>query len=329
MTSTILILLLQAAIFYIPLLLQIAYFTLAERKLLGSIQRRKGPNSVGTFGIAQPLADGLKLFVKETILPSNRDASTYVIAPIITFFLSLISWVVIPTGPRMFLAEVNLSILYIIGITSLHIYGALLAGWSSNSKYSFLGALRASAQMISYELSVGFTLLSVCVCTGSLNIMAVIDAQEHIWYIIPLFPLFLIFCISMLAETNRPPFDMFESESELVSGYHTEYSGMGFALFSLGEYSSMLFMSSLGTILFLGGYHTPLPISMISFFNIPSFWFGLKVLIFMWVFIAARGVLPRYKYNQLMALGWKTLLPITIAWFLLTTTILITFNWLP
>lgn len=243
---------LKILILIVPLLIAIAYFTLAERKILASIQRRKGPNIVGTFGLLQPLADGLKLFVKETILPSNADIILFILAPILTFFLGLVSWVIIPLGYGKFYTELNIGILYLLAVSSLGVYGIIIAGWSSNSKYSFLGALRSAAQMVSYELTIGFSILSVIVCAHSLNLVAIVLAQKTIWYCIPLFPIFIIFFISCLAETNRHPFDLPEAEAELVSGYNVEYSAMGFALFFLGEYANMLLMSSLTTILFLG-----------------------------------------------------------------------------
>jgi NADH-quinone oxidoreductase subunit H len=308
----------------LPLLIAIAYFTLAERKILSSIQRRKGPNVVGTFGLLQPLADGLKLFVKETVLPSNCDVVLFIFAPILTFFLSLVSWVVIPFGKGMSYAELNIGILYLLAISSLGIYGIIIAGWSSNSKYAFLGALRSSAQMVSYELTISFSILSVVVCARSLNLVDIVLSQQKIWYCIPLFPIFIIFFISSLAETNRHPFDLPEAEAELVSGYNVEYSAMGFALFFLGEYSNMLLMSALTSILFLGGWLAPF------FFNfIPGpFWLGLKISFFVVLFVLARAILPRYRYDQLMRLGWKVFLPLTLGCFIYTTGILLSFNWL-
>ena len=316
---------LKILILILPLLIAVAYFTLAERKILASIQRRKGPNVVGTFGLLQPLADGLKLFVKETILPSNADIVLFLLAPILTFFLSLLSWVIIPLGKGMFYTELNIGILYLLAISSLGVYGIIIAGWSSNSKYSFLGALRSAAQMVSYELTIGFIILSVVVCAQSLNLVSIVLAQKTIWYCIPLFPIFIIFFISCLAETNRHPFDLPEAEAELVSGYNVEYSAMGFALFFLGEYANMLLMSSLTTILFLGGWYAPF--NFLNFIPGPI-WFGIKVAFFVILFIVARAILPRYRYDQLMRLGWKVFLPFTISWFLYTSSILISFNWL-
>ena len=326
MTSIFLILL-KFLILIIAILISVAYFTLAERKILSTIQRRKGPNVVGTFGLLQPLSDGLKLFVKETILPSNSDIFLFVLAPLLTFFLSLLGWVIIPFGDGMFYSEISLGILYLLAISSLGIYGVIIAGWSSNSKYAFLGALRSTAQMISYELTIGFTILSILVCVGSLNLIEIVIAQKNVWFCIPMFPLFIVFFISVLAETNRHPFDLPEAEAELVSGYNVEYSAMGFALFFLGEYANMLLMSSLTVILFLGGWHAPLSFTILGI--IPSsFWFITKVLIFVILFIVVRGILPRYRYDQLMSIGWKVFLPFTLSWLLLTASILISFNWI-
>ena len=314
----------KIAITIIAILISVAYFTLIERKLLSTIQRRKGPNVVGTFGLLQPLSDGLKLFVKETVLPSNCDVFLFIAAPILTFFLSLLSWAIIPLGDGCFFSEMSLGILYLLAISSLGVYGVIIAGWSSNSKYAFLGALRSTAQMISYELTIGFTILSIILCANSANLIEIVLAQSHVFYLIPMFPLFLVFGVSILAETNRHPFDLPEAEAELVSGYNVEYSAMGFALFFLGEYANMLLMSSLATILFVGGWFSP--ISFLSFLAPSSFWFVLKVLVFVCFFIIARGILPRYRYDQLMNIGWKVFLPFTLSWLLLTASLLISFN---
>merc|ERR1712113_1093375 len=312
----------------IPLLISVAYFTLVERKIMGSIQRRKGPNVIGFLGLLQPLADGLKLFVKETILPSNANLLLFTLAPIMTFLLSLISWAVIPFSENCVLSDLNIGILYLLAISSLSVYGIILAGWSSNSKYSFLGAIRSSAQMISYEVSIGFIILSVVICSSSFNLTKIVLSRVNVWFFIPLFPMFLMFCVSMLAETNRHPFDLPEAEAELVSGYNVEYSAMTFALFFLGEYANMLLMSALLSILFLGGW---LPLLNTFPFNyIPgSVWFSLKILIGVIFFIVTRAALPRYRYDQLMNIGWKSFLPLSLGYLVFTVGILISFNWLP
>ena len=312
----------------IPLLISVAYFTLAERKIMGSIQRRKGPNVIGYLGLLQPLADGLKLFAKETILPSNANLIIFLIAPMLTFILSLIGWAVIPFSEGSLLSDINVGILYLFAVSSLSVYGIITSGWSSNSKYPFLGALRSTAQMVSYEVSIGFIIITVVICAGSFNLTEIVLAQKTIWYFIPLFPMFIMFAISALAETNRHPFDLPEAEAELVSGYNVEYSAMGFALFFLGEYANMLLMSALIAILFLGGW---LPLTNIFLFNlIPgSLWFSLKIALGVIFFIWMRAALPRYRYDQLMALGWKIFLPLSLGWLMLTVSILISFNWLP
>lgn len=312
----------------VPLLLSVAYFTIAERKLMGIIQRRKGPNVIGHLGLLQPLADGLKLFVKETLLPSNADIGIFLFSPILTFILSLMGWAVIPFGEGLVLADINVGILYLFSISSLSVYGIVLAGWSSNSKYPFLGALRSAAQMISYEVSIGFVIVNVSICAGSLNLSVIVECQENGWYIMPLLPMFFIFCISMLAETNRHPFDLPEAEAELVSGYNVEYSSMTFALFFLGEYANMLLMSSLMSILFLGGWLSPIPIY--PFTLIPgSVWFSLKIVAGVIFFIITRACLPRYRYDQLMDLGWKVFLPFSFTYTFFTFSLLMSFNCLP
>jgi len=312
----------------VPLLVAVAYLTLAERKVIASIQRRKGPNVVGVFGLLQPLADGLKLFLKETILPNNSNTIIFILAPIITFLLALIGWAVVPFNMNSVFADLNVGLLYIFAISSLGVYGIITAGWASNSKYALLGALRSAAQMVSYEVSIGLIIINVLLCVGSLNLTQVVLAQTYIWYCIPLFPLFLMFFISTLAETNRAPFDLPEAEAELVAGYNVEYSAMGFALFFLGEYSNMILMSSLSTLLFLGGW---LPFfSFLPFTLLPNyFWFGMKVSFLLFVFIWVRAAFPRYRYDQLMRLGWKIFLPLSLAWVIFTSGILISFNWLP
>ena len=307
----------------IPLLISVAYFTIAERKFMGSIQRRRGPNVIGFVGLLQPLADGLKLFVKETILPSNSNVYVFLLAPLITFILSLIGWSVIPLTKTVVISDMNLGVLYLFAVSSLSVYGIIMAGWSSNSKYPFLGALRSAAQMISYEVSIGFIIVNVCVCAGSFNLSDIILSQEKVWYVIPLFPMFVLFYVSMLAETNRHPFDLPEAEAELVSGYNVEYSAMTFALFFLGEYANMLLMSAFSSILFLGGW---LPL-----FNIfpNSFWFSIKIVFGVLFFILTRAALPRYRYDQLMHIGWKSFLPLSLGYLLFTVGVLTGFNWLP
>jgi NADH-quinone oxidoreductase subunit H len=312
----------------VPLLISVAYFTIAERKIMGIIQRRRGPNVIGFVGLLQPLADGLKLFVKETILPSNSNIIVFLIAPILSFLLSLISWSVIPFSETIVLSDINVGILYLFATSSLSVYGIVMAGWSSNSKYPFLGALRSAAQMISYEISIGFIIVNVCVCAGSFNLSSIVFAQKNTWFIVPLFPMFVIFYISMLAETNRHPFDLPEAEAELVSGYNVEYSAMTFALFFLGEYANMLLMSAFSAILFLGGW---LPLVNIFPLNyMPgSFWFSLKLIWGVIFFIITRATLPRYRYDQLMHIGWKCFLPLSLGYLVFSVGILISFNGLP
>ena len=310
----------------VPLLISVAYFTIAERKLMGIIQRRKGTNVVGFIGLLQPLADGLKLFSKETILPSNSNIIIFLFAPALTFVLSIIGWVVIPFSEGIVLSDLNIGVLYLFAVSSLSVYGIILAGWSSNSKYPFLGAIRSAAQMISYEVSLGFIIINVCVCSGSFNLTQIVLSQKNIWYFIPLFPAFVMFSISMLAETNRHPFDLPEAEAELVSGYNVEYSAMTFALFFLGEYANMLLMSALISILFLGGWLPP--ISYLSWVPGPV-WLSLKISLSVFFFILTRAALPRYRYDQLMFIGWKCFLPLSLGYLIFTIGVLISFNWLP
>ena len=312
----------------LPLLISVAYFTLAERKIMASMQRRKGPNVIGTFGLLKPLADGFKLLIKETVIPSNANTVVFILAPIITFLLSLLGWAVIPFGEGLVLADLNVGIMYLFAVSSLGVYGIITAGWSSNSKYAFLGALRSAAQMVSYEVSLGVIIITVLLCVGSLNLSDIIIAQQSVWFCIPLAPMFIMFFISALAETNRHPFDLPEAEAELVAGYNVEYSAMGFALFFLGEYANMLLMSGMTVILFLGGWLAP--ISIIPFTWIPGpLWFGIKMCIFVVLFIWARAAFPRYRYDQLMRLGWKVFLPLSLGYLFLVAGILISFGWLP
>jgi len=308
----VIITLLKILIIIVPLLISVAYFTLAERKILGAIQRRRGPNVVGVFGLLQPLSDGFKLLVKETVLPSNANKFIFVLSPIITFVISLMGWAIIPYDKYSILSELNVGVLYLFAISSLGVYGIIMSGWSSNSKYAFLGALRSAAQMVSYEVSIGFIIVTIVLCSGSFNLQTIIESQKNVWFVIPFFPLFLMFFVSALAETNRHPFDLPEAEAELVSGYNVEYSAMGFALFSLGEYANMLLMSSLNVILFFGGWLPPIKILDV----LPgSFWFGVKICFFVILFIWMRAALPRYRYDQLMGLGWKVFLPILTVFF--------------
>ncbi len=312
----------------IPLLLGVAFLTLAERKVMASMQRRKGPNVVGFFGILQPLADGLKLLLKEPVLPSNANIIIFLLAPVLTFMLSLISWAVVPFGYGVVLSDLNVGVLYLFAISSLGVYGIITAGWSSNSKYAFLGSLRSAAQMVSYEVSIGLIIITVLLCVGSLNLSEIVMAQEEIWFCIPLFPLLILFFISCLAETNRAPFDLPEAEAELVAGYNVEYSSMGFALFFLGEYANMIMMSGMCSILFLGGWLPPIQLAI--FHWIPGgFWFGLKIVLFLFLYIWVRAAFPRYRYDQLMRLGWKVFLPLSLAWVVFVAGTLISFDWLP
>ena len=319
---------LKILIVLLPLLLFVAYLTLAERRIIGFMQLRKGPNVVGLFGLLQPWADALKLLSKETILPTGSSKTVFIIAPMLTFILSMIAWSVIPFSETFVISDINVGILYLFAISSLGVYGVIMAGWASNSKYAFLGALRSAAQMVSYEVSIGFVMVSVLLCVGSLNLGDIIEAQRNMWFAIPLFPMFIVFFISTLAETNRAPFDLPEGESELVAGYMVEYSSMSFALFFLGEYANMIMMSVLCVILFLGGWLPPL--SLTIFYWIPgSFWLGIKTIFFLFLYIWVRAAFPRYRYDQLMRLGWKVFLPLALAWVLFVAGILVAFELLP
>ena len=312
----------------VPLLLAVAFLTLAERKVMASMQRRKGPNVVGIFGLLQPLADGLKLLCKEPVLPSNANLFIFLLAPVLTFTLSLISWAVIPFGEGVVLSDLNLGVLYLFAISSLGVYGIITAGWSSNSKYAFLGCLRSAAQMVSYEVSLGLIIITVLLCVGSLNLSDIVTAQEEIWFCVPLFPLCILFFISCLAETNRAPFDLPEAEAELVAGYNVEYSSLGFALFFLGEYANMILMSGMCVLLFFGGWLPPFEITFLYW--IPSgVWFGLKIVCFLFLYIWVRAAFPRYRYDQLMRLGWKVFLPLSLAWVVFVAGTLLAFDWLP
>lgn len=312
---------------FVFILIAVAYFTHAERKILGATQRRRGPNVIGVYGLLQPLSDGLKLMTKEPVLPSSSDKIIFIIAPILTFLTSLISWVVIPFSKNSFLTEIHLSSLYLLACSALGIYGILASGWSSNSKYAFLGAMRSAAQMVSYELPIGLVLGCLVLITGSFNFNQIIFFQEKTFWFIFMFPLlFLIFFICIVAETNRHPFDLPEAEAELVSGYNVEYAAMSFALFSLGEYGNILLMSSFTIILFFGGW---LPLFNVFSFLPNPFWFGVKIIIFVIVFVLLRAGLPRYRYDQLMEIGWKVLLPLVLGFLVFIYNVVSSLNGLP
>ena len=312
----------------VPLLTCVAYLTYAERKVIAAMQLRKGPNVVGPFGLFQPIADGLKLMNKETIIPAGANKILFVMAPMLTFILSLIAWAVIPFSENLVLADINVGILYLFAISSLGVYGIIIAGWASNSRYALLGALRAAAQMVSYEVSMGFIIITVLIGVGSLRLTDIVMAQQDMWFFIPLFPMFIIFFISTLAETNRAPFDMPEAEAELVSGYNVEYSAMTFALFSLGEYANMLLMGALTVVLFLGGWLPPLDIAPLNWVPGPI-WFGAKIAAVMFVFLWVRATFPRYRYDQLMRLGWKVFLPLSLLAVVAYSGVLVAFDLLP
>jgi NADH-quinone oxidoreductase subunit H len=318
----------QIVAILVPLLLAVAYLTLAERKVIAAMQLRKGPNVVGPFGLLQPLADGLKLLVKETVIPSGANKVVFVLAPMVTFTLAIVAWAVIPFSPGLVLADINVGILYLFAISSLGVYGIIMAGWASNSKYPFLGALRSAAQMVSYEISIGFVIITVLLCVGSLNLTKVVEAQKDMWFALPLLPMFIVFFVSALAETNRAPFDLPEAEAELVSGYNVEYSSMTFALFFLGEYANMILMSGITTVLFLGGWLPPFDV--VPFTLVPGpVWFALKISFVLFLFLWVRATFPRYRYDQLMRLGWKVFLPLSLLWVVVTAGVLVAFGWLP
>ena len=312
----------------ITLLIAVAYLTYAERKVIGSIQLRMGPNVVGPFGLLQPFADGLKLLVKESIIPTGSNRVVFILAPMLTFTLGLIGWAVIPVADGWVLSDINVGILYLFAVSSLGVYGIIMAGWASNSIYPFLGALRSAAQMVSYEVSIGFVIVTVLLAVGSLNMTDIVMAQQKVWFFIPLFPMFVIFFISGLAETNRAPFDLPEAEAELVSGYNVEYSAMSFALFFLGEYANMILVSAMTVILFLGGWLPPFDFTFLYW--IPGvIWFSLKVSLVLFVFLWVRATLPRYRYDQLMRLGWKVFLPFSLFWVVVTAGAIVAFEWYP
>ena len=312
----------------LPVLVSVAMIVWLDRRIWAFVQKRKGPNVVGPFGLLQSLADALKYIFKEIIIPASSNKIIFILAPIVTMTLALVAWAVIPFSEDFVLADINVGILYIFAISSLGVYGIIMGGWASNSKYPFLGSIRSAAQMVSYEVSIGVIIINVLLCVGSLNLGDIVLAQEKIWFVVPLFPMFVIFFISALAETNRPPFDLPEAEAELVSGYQTEYSGMMYAMFWLGEYANILLMCALGSILFLGGWLSPLDI--FPFTMVPDpLWLIIKILFLFVLFALVKAIVPRYRYDQLMRLGWKVFLPISLIWVVLTSGYLMYFDLLP
>ena len=312
----------------VPVLVSVAMVVWLDRRVWAFVQKRQGPNVVGPFGLLQSVADALKYMFKEIIIPSSSNKVIFILAPIVTMTLALVAWAVIPFSATQVLADINVGILYLFAVSSLGVYGIIMGGWASNSKYPFLGAIRSAAQMVSYEVSIGIIIINVLLCVGSLNLSDIVLAQQNLWFIIPLFPMFVIFFISALAETNRPPFDLPEAESELVAGYQTEYSGMMYAMFWLGEYANILLMCALGSILFLGGWLSP--IELYPFNLIPSpLWLILKILLLFILFSLVKAIVPRYRYDQLMKIGWKIFLPLSLTWVVLTASYLFYFNLLP
>ena len=312
----------------VPVLISVAYLTLAERKVMAAMQMRIGPNVVGPFGLMQPFADALKMLTKETIIPTGANRILFIVAPLLTMTLAMIAWAVIPVNEGWAIADINVGVLYLFAISSLGVYGIVIAGWASNSKYAFLGALRSAAQMVSYEISMGFVMVTVLLCAGSLNLTDIVMAQQRVWFFIPLFPMFIVFFISILAETNRAPFDLPEGESEIVGGFHVEYGAMTFGLFFLGEYANMILMSAMTAILFLGGWLSPIPFAPFTWVPGPI-WFILKICLVLFMFIWVRATFPRFRYDQLMRLGWKVFLPLSLGWLILTAGVLLAFGWLP
>ena len=312
----------------VPVLVSVAMIVWLDRRVWAFVQKRQGPNVVGPFGLLQSLADALKYMFKEIIIPSTSNKVIFILAPIVTMTLALISWAVIPFSATQVLADINVGILYLFATSSLGVYGIIMGGWASNSKYPFLGAIRSAAQMVSYEVSIGVIIINVLLCVGSLNLNDIVEAQKNLWFVFPLFPMFVIFFISSLAETNRPPFDLPEAEAELVAGYQTEYSGMMYAMFWLGEYANILLMCAMGAILFLGGWMSP--IEIYPFTLVPgAIWLILKILLLFILFALVKAIVPRYRYDQLMRLGWKVFLPLSLIWIVLTSSYLFYFNLLP
>ncbi len=312
----------------VPILVSVAMIVWLDRRVWGLVQKRRGPNVVGPFGLFQTLADALKYIFKEIIIPASANKTIFILAPIITMTLALVAWAVIPLSETMVLSDINVGILYLFAISSLGVYGIIMGGWASNSKYPFLGAIRSAAQMVSYEVSIGIIIINVLLCVGSLNLNDIVIAQKNLWYVIPLFPMFVVFFISALAETNRPPFDLPEAEAELVAGYQTEYSGMMYAMFWLGEYANILLMCALGSILFLGGWLPPLDIYPLNLVPGP-FWMIFKILFLFFLFAIIKAIVPRYRYDQLMRLGWKIFLPFSLIYVVLTASFLLYFDKLP
>ncbi|MDA7593962.1 NADH-quinone oxidoreductase subunit NuoH [Candidatus Pelagibacter sp.] len=312
----------------VPVLVSVAMIVWLDRRIWAFVQKRQGPNVVGPFGLLQSLADALKYIFKEVIIPSSSNKVIFILAPIVTMTLALVSWAVIPFSATQVLADINVGILYLFAVSSLGVYGIIMGGWASNSKYPFLGAIRSAAQMVSYEVSIGVIIINVLLCVGSLNLNDIVVAQKNLWFVIPLFPMFVIFFISALAETNRPPFDLPEAEAELVAGYQTEYSGMMYAMFWLGEYANILLMCAMGSVLFLGGWLSP--IDLYPFNLIPgAIWMIFKILFLFVLFALVKAIVPRYRYDQLMRLGWKIFLPLSLTWVVLTASYLFYFNLLP
>ena len=318
----------KIAFILIPVLVSVALIVWLDRKIWAAVQKRRGPNVVGPFGLLQTVADALKYIFKEIIIPASSNKVIFILAPIITMTLALVAWAVIPFSNELVLADINVGILYIFAVSSLGVYGIIMGGWASNSKYPFLGAIRSAAQMVSYEVSIGIIIINVLLCVGSLNLNDIVNAQQDLWYVIPLFPMFVVFFISALAETNRPPFDLPEAEAELVAGYQTEYSGMMYAMFWLGEYANILLMCAVGSVLFLGGWLPPVDIYPINIVPAPI-WMILKILFLFFLFALVKAIVPRYRYDQLMRLGWKIFLPLALTWVVLTSSYLFYFNLLP
>ena len=312
----------------VPVLVSVAMIVWLDRRIWGLVQKRRGPNVVGPFGLLQTLADALKYILKEIIIPASANKPVFILAPIITMTLALIAWAVIPMSESMVLADINVGLLYLFAVSSLGVYGIIMGGWASNSKYPFLGAIRSAAQMVSYEVSIGIIIINVLLCVGSLNLKDIVLSQQDLWFVIPLFPMFVIFFISALAETNRPPFDLPEAEAELVSGYQTEYSGMMYAMFWLGEYANILLMCAMGSILFLGGWLPIIDIYPINLIPAPL-WMVIKILFLFFLFALVKAIVPRYRYDQLMRLGWKVFLPFSLFYVVLTASFLFYFDKLP